>query len=334
MSSVSIGDLSNSFMMQRRSVSLRNDLFRLTDELSSGRVADVKQVLAGNHSYLTGLERSIEVLEGYSVATTEAAYTTAAMQVALEKSQELGGDLGIDLLLVGGGPIGVVSGNPSENAAVQLDGMIKSINTQVAGRTLFGGIATDRLPLPDAQELIDAVRPIVTGLATPADMLAAAETWFADPAGFDTLIYAGSDTAVAPFILSETERLTLDVKANDDAIKNLLMHTTLAALGNDPALALDVPAQSDLFLMTGEGLQANQDEITALRSRIGFTEERIEMISARNEAEETSLEFARNNLLAVDPFETATELENVQFYLQSLYSVTARNAQLSLVNFL
>ena len=60
----------------------------------------------------------------------------------------------------------------------------------------------------------------------------------------------------------------------------------------------------------------------------------MELISARNEAEETSLEFARNSLLAADPFETATELENVQFYLQSLYTVTARNSQLNLVNFL
>ncbi|WP_298841184.1 flagellin [uncultured Roseobacter sp.] len=334
MSSVSIGDLSNSFMMQRRSVSLRNDLFRLTDELSSGRVADVKQVLAGNHSYLTGLERSMEVLQGYSVANSEAAYMTAAMQVSLEKAQDLGGNLGIDLLLAGGGPIGVVSGNPSENAAVQLDGIIKSINDDVAGRSLFGGIATDRPPLPDAQVLIDSLRTVVGGLSTPEDMLTAAETWFADPAGFDAIIYAGSDTAIAPFVLSETERVTLDVKANDDAIKGLLMNTTLAALGNDPALGLDVPSQSDLYRLTGEGLQTNQDELTGLRSRIGFTEERIEMISARNEAEETSLEFARNNLLAIDPFETATELENVQFYLQSLYSVTARNAQLSLVNFL
>ncbi|WP_300033265.1 flagellin [uncultured Roseobacter sp.] len=334
MSSVSIGDLSNSFMTQRRSVALRNDLFRLTDELSSGRVADIKQVLAGNHSYLTGLERSLEVLEGYSVANSEAAFVTDAMQLALERAQDLGADLGLDLLIAGGGPIGVVAGNPSENATVQLDGMIKSINDDVAGRSLFGGIATDRTPLPEAQVLIDAVRTVITGFTTPDDILNAAQTWFDDPAGFDTVIYAGSDTALAPFVLSETERVTLDVRADNDAIKNLLMHTTLAALGGDPTIGLDVPTQSDLYLRLGEGLRSNQDELTGLRSRIGFTEERIEMISARNIAQETSLEFARNNLLAADPFETATELENVQFYLQSLYSVTARNAQLSLVNFL
>ncbi len=334
MNSTSIGDLSHAFMMQRRSVSLRNDLFRLTDELSSGQVADVRGVLAGNHSYLTSLERSLEVLGGYSVANSEAAYMTGAMQVSLERVQDIGGKLGIDLLLASGGPIGVVAGNPSENARVQLSGIINSLNDDIAGRSLFGGTATDRPPLPDAQVLIDTLRPVVSGLATPDDILAAATTWFNDPAGFDAVIYNGSGTAIAPFMLSETEEVTLDVKANDEALKGLLMNVTVAALASDPALGLDVPGQSELFGLLGEGMRTDQDRITALRSRIGFTEERIELVGARNQSEATSIEFARNNLLAADPFETATDLENVQFYLQSLYAVTARNAQLSLVNFL
>ncbi len=89
-----------------------------------------------------------------------------------------------------------------------------------------------------------------------------------------------------------------------------------------------------MYKLTGIALQTGQDVLTDLRSRIGFTEARIETIAVRNQAEETAVEFSRNQLLAADPFETATELENVQFHLQSLYSVTVRSAQLSLVNFL
>ncbi|MDW3223897.1 MAG: flagellin [Paracoccaceae bacterium] len=334
MTSISLGDLAQSFMLQRRSVSLREDITRLTDELSSGQVADVRDVLSGNHNYLTGLERSLEILDGYSVANAEATYFTGAMQAALERAQTFGGELGLDLILAGGGPIGVVSGNPGDNARIQLQGMINSINGDIAGRSLFAGIATDQDPLPSADDLMAQVLTVITGQTTPEDIVAAAEAWFADPAGFDATAYAGSNTALAPFALSETERVNLDVRANEDAIKNLLLHTTVAALADDPTLGLTVPEKSELFGITGIGLQSNQDQMTSLRAKIGFTEERIALISARNQAEETSMEFARNTLLEADPFETATELESVQFHLQSLYAVTVRSSQLALVNFL
>ena len=334
MSSVSLGDLSQSFLMQRRSVALRQDLSRLTDELSSGKVSDVREVLSGNHSYLSELERSLEVLDAYSVANAEAAYFTGAMQASLDRVQSTAGGLGIDLILAGGGPVGVVAGNPSGNAATKLDTIISSLNDDIAGRSLFAGTSTDRPPLIGGEDVMAALAAEVAGLTTPEDIIAAAKTWFSDPAGFDAVAYTGSTIALAPFVLSETERVSLDVRANDDAIKDTIMYTTLAAIADDPALGLDVPQQSELYGLTGLGLQSNQDQITSLRSRIGFTEARIETIAARNQAEETSIEFARNALLLADPFETATELENVQFQLQSLYAVSVRSSQLSLVNFL
>jgi flagellar hook-associated protein 3 FlgL len=124
------------------------------------------------------------------------------------------------------------------------------------------------------------------------------------------------------------------VRANNAAIKEVLLHLSVAALADNATLGLSVPQKSELFGINGLGLQSNQDQMTDLRARIGFVEQRIELISVRNSAEATSTEFARNQLLAADPFETATELENVQFYLQGLYAVTVRNSQLSLVNFL
>ena len=334
MSSVSLGDLSQSFMLQRRSVGLRQELTRLTDELSSGRVSNVGRVLAGNHNYLTGIERSLETLQGYSVANSEAAYFTGAMQTALSRVQEFSGQLGLDLVLASGGPIGVVAGSPAANARSQLEGIVSSLNSDIAGRSLFSGTTSDTRPLVDAEALIDALRLAVVGQTEPESIFAAAEAWFANPAGFDAVAYSGSNTPIAPFVLSDTEAVSLDVRANDPAIKAVLMNTALSALADDPALGLDVPAQSELFGLTGRALQSNQDLLTDLRSRLGFTEARIEKISVRNQAEETSAEFARNTLLEADPFETATELENVQFYLQSLYSVTVRSSQLSLVNFL
>ncbi|MFK7871347.1 MAG: flagellar hook protein [Roseobacter sp.] len=334
MSTTSLGDLAQSFMLQKRSVLLRTDLSRLTDELSSGRVSDIKEVLAGNHNYLSGLENSIEVLKGYTIATEEAAILTASMQTSLERVQDVSGKLALDFLLIGGGPIGVVAASPVENARMQLDSVLNTLNDDVAGRSLFAGTATNQAPLPDAETLKNLVLTEIAGQTTPKDIVAAARAWFSDPAGFDAVAYMGSNTPLAPFALSETENLQIDVRANEDSIKEALMNMTVAALADDTALGLSVPEQAELFGIVGINLQANQDQLIDLRARVGFTEERIELISTRNSFEESSSEFARNQLLAADPFETATELENVQFYLQSLYSVTVRNSQLSLVNFL
>jgi flagellar hook-associated protein 3 FlgL len=321
-------------MLQRRSVALRGNLHQLTDELTSGRVADVRDVLSGNHNYLSGLERSLAVLDGYSVANTEAAYYTGAMQNALDRVQDFSGQLGIDLIMAGGGPVGVIAGSPSENATTQLDSIINSLNEAIAGRTMFAGTATGGLALADTETLLTNLQAAVAGQTTPEDIIAAADTWFADPLGFDSSIYIGSDTALAPFVLSETEQVSLDVRANDQTLKEILKNTAVAALANDASLGLTVRQQSELFGMVGLALQSNQDQLTDLRSEIGLAEARIEQIAVRNQSEETSTEYARNALLEADPFETATRLESVQFHLQSLYSVTVRSSQLSLVNFL
>nr|WP_254449254.1 flagellin [Ruegeria sp. HKCCA5491] len=61
---------------------------------------------------------------------------------------------------------------------------------------------------------------------------------------------------------------------------------------------------------------------------------RVEQASTRNSAARTSLEYSRNELIAADPYQTVAQLQTVQFQLESLYSVTVRNANLSLVNFL
>lgn len=334
MNSTSLGDLAQSFSLQRRSVALRNEMSRLTDELASGQVADISKVLAGNHSYLTELERSMDVLEGYTVTTVEAGQLTEAMQTALGRAQDIGGQLALDLITAGMGPVATTAGDPSENARIQLTGIIGTINDDLAGRSLFSGAATDQVALRSADQILTALQTVVAAETTPADMLQAAELWFADPAGFEATIYSGSATSLSSIRLSETEQVAVDVKATDPALKSLIMNTAMAALASDPSLGLSVSQRTEMFAETGIALQSGQDTLTELRASIGSAQERIEAIATRNRTEQTNIEFALGNLLKADPFEAATELESVQFQLQSLYAVTVRSSQLSLVNFL
>tara|TARA_R110002074_G_scaffold35840_4_gene97639 strand:- start:3107 stop:4111 length:1005 start_codon:yes stop_codon:yes gene_type:complete len=334
MTAVSLGDLAQSFMLRQRNSALKQDMNRLTTELATGQVADVRQVLAGNYSYLTDIERKTDVLAGYGVATAEATYFASTMQTALGRFDELTQNLSSSLLTAGTSAIGASGADTAEEARNTLDGMIGTLNTDIAGRYMFSGTATDRPPLVDSGALLNELKLAISGATTPIDIMVAAKTWFEAPTGYATFAYQGATEPLAPFAISQSESVVLDVRATDPGISKMLRLAAVSALADDPAFGLDVAAQSELYAITGREMLSTQNDITALRANVGFVEARIDTIAARNSAEFTSLSFAKAALLEVDPFETATQLEEVQFQLQSLYSVTVRMSQLSLVNFL
>ena len=82
------------------------------------------------------------------------------------------------------------------------------------------------------------------------------------------------------------------------------------------------------------GLVYAQQEVVGAQARVVIAQEQIEGWMLRTETEMVGMENARNSLLAVDPYETATRLEAAQFQLESLYTVTVRLSNMSLVNYL
>lgn len=334
MSTTSLGDLAQSFMLRHRNTALKQDMMRLTEELSTGQVADVRQALAGNYSYITELERNMEVLGAYQVATTEARIFAEITQTALGRYEEVGEKLANSLIVSGTSTVGAQAADTAEEARVTVSVLIGTLNTKSAGRSIFGGTATDRPATASAETLLTELKAAIAGAATPADMFSAAQAWFDDPAGFDSVIYQGAADTLAPVQLSDSDIVSFDTRATDARLKDMLRFASLAALAEDPSFGFSGAQKSKVFVDAGTSLLGARDSVISLRSRTGFIEAQIEGISTRNAAEITSTEFEKSALLKVDPFEAATKLEEVQFQLQSLYSVTVRMSQLSLVNFL
>ena len=333
MNNTTLGDLSQSFLFQRRGVSLRTEVNSLANELASGQVNDVRTVLNGNYSYLTDLEHEMRTTDAYGVAAVEAAQFTDGVQAALERLQLTGAELADDLLHVADSPLDPVSTQGAEIARGQLGLMFSALNTDLAGRNLFSGNATDTAPLLDVDTLLTGLEAAVAGATTPADIRTAAQAWFDDPAGFTATMYQGSDEFASPFHLSRDESVQFGIRADDQAFRSLLMNTALSAITDSPALAYDQATVTALHREGGIALKQNTDEIVGLQARVGSVQERIEQLTVRNASEASALEFARTDLLSVDPFETATRLEDVRFQLESLYTVTARLSDLALVNF-
>ncbi|MGD1880791.1 MAG: flagellin [Paracoccaceae bacterium] len=330
----SIGDLSQSYMLQRRSTDLKTQLTQLTTELSTGQVSDISEALDGNFSYLAAIESDMKTLESYAIATTEAGQYAESIQIAIGRMFDLTSGFSRTLISTSNGTSRQALERASDEAEAQLNTLISTLNSDVAGRSLFAGTATDRAPLADADTILAGLRAAVAGETTVAGIQTAASDWFDDPAGFAATAYNGSAEYSTPIRVAENERVQIDLKADDDVFRDMLRETALAALATDGALGLGLAGQSQLQRASGNGLLSVQDGLISAQATVGSAEARIEDYKTRHAAERTSLEFAKGNLLQVDEFETATRLEEVRFQLEALYSITARVSDLSLLNFI
>ncbi|MBT8154841.1 flagellar biosynthesis protein FlgL, partial [Epibacterium ulvae] len=130
------------------------------------------------------------------------------------------------------------------------------------------------------------------------------------------------------------DEVELDVLATDDAFKQTFKSFALAALTVEPGVTLSDEATRELVKRTGEHLFAASDAIISRRSDVGFMEERIENARTRNEAQITSLSITKNEMLEADPYETFSKWEEAQNQLESLYVVTQRSFDLTLLRYL
>ncbi|MFC3612657.1 flagellin [Lutimaribacter marinistellae] len=333
MTMTSVGDLARGLMLKTRSAEIRSDVERLSKELSSGRVSDVSAHLAGDYSHVTDIERGMSRLDAFRISGTEARLFADAMQAGLTRVADRSSGLSTVLLQADSAGMAGQHGILATEARGALEDMISSLNTRVGGRSVFAGVATDSTPLPQADILLARLKEALEGAGSARDAIEKAQDWFQDPAGFATL-YGGSDTALSAMQVSERETVALDLTVMDPALRDGLMAAAVAALNDDPALSLSMEQRGVLARELGVALANTGDKVIGLQGKVGAAQDRIGQAAARNAAARSSLEIARNELIGADPYDTATRLQAAQGQLDALYSVTVRNAQLSLVNYL
>ena len=331
----SVGDLASSFLMQRQNTSLKTQMSRLTQELASGRSSDLTRQLSGSFGQLADVEHQMQLQQSLGTATAEAALFTSSMQSALALVQDQASELGQLSALANTTPGATLRSSVAVAAGGHLDAIISALNTDVAGRPLFSGADLDGAPLASAGDILSAVRTATAGSLDAADFMARLDGFFDTPGGdFETLIYQGGTTNLSPYQLGEGQSVQLSIRADDPAFRDAIKYTVAAALADDATLTLGDGSRDAIVRQAGEALLTQAGRVTRIQADLGYAESRIEQSSVRIAAELTSLEYARSSLVAVDPFETATELENVRFQLETLYTVTARSARLNLMSFL
>ncbi|MGH1355028.1 MAG: flagellin [Thalassovita sp.] len=326
----SLGDMAQRMATNRLNSGLQTDLVRLTTELTTGETSTPSEHLSSDFRYLSAVEHRKRTAQAHETAASEALSFASAMQAAMERIQTSTQTLSTDLLTAAEGP------DEGRRAVAQaaeqtLGQIVSALNTSFAGRSLFAGNATDSAAVISAEEILQAVRAETAGETTAEGIKSAVTAFFSQSGGFLDQAYLGSDEPLSPFKLGEHENVQLNMRADAQELQDLLASTTLAAISDDyDSSDLRKTLQED----AGLTLIQDQGNLTTLRADLGFAEARIEEIGVAIAAERTALDFARESLLGIDEYETATHLENTQFQIEALYTVTARLSGLSLLGYL
>ena len=332
MNMTGIGDLAQHFTMRRHNSDLNARLSTLVQELASGQKQDISNPVTGDYLLLGDIERSVLLLTGYNQTNAEAVLFSDATQASLETIQTSTKDLASDFVALANSATDQVISTLTANAKDSFGVLVGTLNTAVAGRGLFGGTATDTAALAPAEDILSNLRTFIASATTPLEFRQQIEDWFAGPE-FAANGYMGNDDPLA-FQLGEGDRAASSVNANNEELRALMVEVSIAALADGHPAGFSTADKQTLLMSSGESLLAGQDGLIGLRADIGLLQERIEDAGVRNASRQSAFELARVDIIAADPFETASQLESTRAQLEALYTVTARLSGLTLTSFL
>lgn len=335
MSGISAGDLARSLMLRRQTAALKGALTRHSQELTTGRAAAPLKALRGDVGALAAVERNRDVLTAYATATAEVATMAAGQQRVLGRLAADALDLSGELLKLGPGtPPGLVTTLAATGRA-GFETTVDALNTRVADRSLFAGVAVDRPALAPAGEILDALLTDIAGLTDPDDIEAAVRTWFDTPGGgFEAAALRGSADPGGPVAIAPDAKVTLAVTAARAELRPLLSGLALTAVVETGPPGATQADRRALLERAGLQLFQAQGGLIDLGAELGTAEARIAAAESRNAAESVAMELARDALVGVDPYEAATRLEDVRARIEAVFTLTARLQRLSLVEYL
>ena len=333
MPNLTLGNMSQFFQTQRHNLDLKTRLNTLSQELSSGKKSDLTRSLGTDATRFSHISRRLDLLTSYQTGAEETAQFLVITQTALSSLGEMRSSLSSDLLAADFSDSAAQRQSRMEQAKSVFKSMVSTLNARYADRNVMSGTATNSAALAPAEDILASLETAVAGLSNSVDIRAALDLWFDDPSGgFATMGYTGDTGDLAATRIDETETVTFNARADKQEIRDVLKAAATAFVGMD--LGLDDDVEAELIREGGLGLATAGEALTHLAATVGATEARVAEILVRQEAEASSLSLLYNDLTSADPFETATQLQELQVQLETHYTVTARLSRLSLAEYL
>jgi len=330
----SIGDLAASLVSRQRGAGLRNELSQLGQELVSGRTARPDRRLNGDLGVLATLAHRASALAAHADVAAETQTRLSATQASLDRLGDATTSAGTALraAAVAGlrGPLDIAIAGARD----AFGDAVAALNAQIAGHGLFSGTDPTAPALAPAADILAALDAATAGAATPEALAESVRDWFAGPAGLAATGYRGGPPAETGPRLDSGMVLAAPPTALSPELTATLAALATAAVLAGGRLDGDVAARRAVAEVAADALVTAAAGLVTLQARVGDSQARADAAQTRNRAEADALAAARSDLVGVDPFETASRIEDTRTRLETLYLMTARLSRLSLAEYL
>ena len=331
MTMTSIGDLAQLFTSTRSTSRIKTQMNALTQELSTGIVADVGRHLGADSSALAAIDRSIAMSDRYAAAASSAGQTLSVMQTALDLVEASRSETAAALVSISQSSTTSDQEFAAQSARAALETAVQGLNTTYADQSLFGGAAVSDAALRSVDDILSSVRTVIDGATDVETLKSAMDDWL-NGGGYETDIYNGDTEHSAARPIGVGQSVSFSVRADDDAIKTIISGLAVSALST--GLGLDSDAVAELQNYSGEMLLSAGDDLARAQGELGIQEEKVANASARLAADTANLQIRRNEMVASDSYEAAVALQQIQTQLQTHYTLTAKLSGLSLTEYL
>ncbi|KGJ17446.1 flagellin [Paracoccus sanguinis] len=330
----SVGDLSRFVLLRQSNAQLKTRLSVLSQEMTTGLKADVPAATGGNLGRLAQVQGRLATLESFSRNASLAQSETSALQAALEGIAGLA-NRGPELQAAAAMEDEAALDMRAAQAAQDFRTAVRLINTEAGGRFALSGTEVGTAPLAPAEDILALAQTQVAGMTDPVAISGTLDAWFSSDSagGFLDQAFRGNTEATSTGVSPDTT-IQRDLNASASEFRTLLKGLAMAALAGEPAAALPHGAKSVLIRAAGRELSEASLGIVRTRATLGMQQESIDQALARNAAEGSALSIARSDILAADPYQTASELTQTEANLQNLYALTARMTKLSLTDYI
>ena len=325
----SIGDLSQSLVMKRWQTKLQQEAIQHGTEATTGVAVDVGQHLKGNTSNLTDIETSLRRLDASKTVAQELNIRATATGNAIDATHSIWSETASSLMHSGLAQTPVDRFALSEVATSAFNATISQLNTKIAGRYVFSGMATDSAAVSDPDTILSDIRQTLNGVTSADDLTARLDDWFAGGGGFQTDSYTGSENGLASVKLTDGFEVNFGVKADDKVFRDGLKALAAAHFATDETLGLSPTEQTKALTKASDWMTAASGSLISTAASLGNIQGDLARQIDVQETQKSALDTAKLSLISVDQFEAATGLEQAQTQLESLYTIVARRSRLS-----
>lgn len=327
---------------------IQTEIAKANTEVATGRLADVGLTLGVRTSHSVDLRTERNSLQGLVDGNSLIDGMTTRTQTALSAMTTTSNSF-LENLLSGQATAGTAPQLETE-ARAALSSFSAALNSTDGTRYVFGGVNSSETPIKDydttAAAAVNAAFAAKFGLSTTdpqndpkvADITADQmqdfldnefADIFADP-NWGTNFSNASDEAITKQI-SPTERATVSVSANDQAMRKLTMAFTMVGyLGvqNMNSNALQAVMDTARTAVT-EGVTG----LTAAAASIGVTQTRVKAATTQMQGTLDVVNSRISTLEGVDTAEAKTRLDALTNQLSMSYSTTSTLMKLSILNY-